>query len=538
MALIATAVFAALVCVGDGVLRDTPYVHHLALLVVFAAVCLPYLLRKSTYTLNAPALFCAAALSLACIPLLSGALNLSLPLCAVGVCALFCLFLLFCLCLQGALRVHQPAAATTSPRAAFWPVFAVSAASLCGIWARYFPSETSGDVLNQWQQIHGEIPYTDVHAVAHTLFLKGLYTLWNSTGAAVLAHIVLISLLYACFARRFAARGGCVAAFACFVLLANTCLDAAYSTYMWPLKDTPYTICLGFLTLLLMRWADGEKTLSPFAAIGLGACLALAALLRYNGLVPAVLCGALFAVRLWKSRQLRALAVAALTALVLTAGVQLTARYALQVESPANGTSVHIFGSGIAAVVAKDGVLTPEQAAQIEALYPVDWMKKHYNDWSHPNLFWAEEPQDAQQLAALRAEGAEVYGGNTFMAALGLHKAETIRLYFSLLPRNLGLLLQDWLYNTVAYWGIGDVLFFQSHVFICMLLVLAAFTLLTRAQRRARWWIALPLLANLASVMVAAATNEDRYVLITFTLAPVLLADMLLQKKEPCHDGT
>ncbi|MBR6791089.1 MAG: hypothetical protein IKM31_09510 [Oscillospiraceae bacterium] len=111
-------------------------------------------------------------------------------------------------------------------------------ASLCLSWLKWYPSGTSPDTRHQWGQIHGDLILNDIHALGHTIYLKALLAIWDSYAIAILAHILMIALLYAFFAHYLAGKGIRLGWMLLAVSLFTAC-ESPTSTYMYPWKDTP-----------------------------------------------------------------------------------------------------------------------------------------------------------------------------------------------------------------------------------------------------------------------------------------------------------
>ena len=465
-----------------------------------------------------------------------------------------------------------PSTPASGRLAGFWPAFFTALAGMVLNWIFVFPSGSNMDTVNQWEQIHGHLRRSDIHAPVHTLYLKALLQIWDSYGTVILFQILAFAVLFGCFSR-FLARKGVPVPVTCLLIAAHLLCMTVSQTYFFPFKDVPYTLCIGIVTLLLLelleqpvpvpaspsggtggsvspgrtpaRAAQGfgagqEEDSAPeegsrggrrplFSlprAVLLGACLALITLFRYNGIVVTLGCGLWFAWRFAKGRQWRQLLAMAGAALVCAVGLQLYVRQALRPDSLPNGFSIQVFGSGVAAVVAYGGEISPEQWERIQAVLPVQWMKEKYTSWTHPGLIW-----DWDNDPRLYDPNMRVFN-NSFVLSMGMHKWEVVRLYFSLLPRNLGLMLRDVLYNTSSVHGIFTDNFPSCNVFLTGLIAFAAAVRWRRRQWRTYWVIVLPILCNMLSIAISTITNEFRYLLPTASLFPFLLL-YILSVKQP-----
>ena len=124
---------------------------------------------------------------------------------------------------------------------------------LTAFWLLFFyPYGNTADSENQWMQVHGQIPYSDIHSIGHTLFLGLLLKLSDSFATVVAVQIVLAALVWGLFAHDYARRS-VHGAFLAVLLAGFLTPAAAIDAWCYPLKDAPYTVCVALLTWLLMR---------------------------------------------------------------------------------------------------------------------------------------------------------------------------------------------------------------------------------------------------------------------------------------------
>ncbi|MDD3409722.1 MAG: hypothetical protein PHY12_02825 [Eubacteriales bacterium] len=405
---------------------------------------------------------------------------------------------------------ERPTVRTDAARGS-WIVGLYAFLSLCALWTLYFPYCDYPDTYNQWLQISGAIPYSDIHAIAHTLLLKVALKLGGGSYAPLVGvQLMLTALLYGCFARfllrRGARLGWLLALIGCAVWLPDV-----NNVYVSALKDMPYALFLGFATLLMMKHA--ESPLSLRDSILLGLLLAGAALMRLNGMLPALLC-LLFVLldrrRVWK----RALAAVCAFGLCF-AGATGIAELWLKPEHPANGFSVSVFGAGLSAVAMEGGQMTPEQEERLNSLIPMQTVKRYYQSGSPRRLVWGRD------LTFDHAETRLL--NNAYIIALGEHKREVIELYLALFPCNAGLMLRVLWDGMREYLALYSPDFVQCHALWLWLTLLAACAGF-RGRARMRWIALLPVLGNVASILISTVTNEARYMLPTFLLLPALLS--------------
>ncbi len=292
--------------------------------------------------------------------------------------------------------------------------------------------------------------------------------------------------------------------------------------YTQPLKDLPYSFCVGIVTYLLIRFLE-SGSLRRGQSVALGVCLAFATLFRYNGIVVSIGVGLFFLIVFLKKRQFVSLLCSLAAATVCVAGVGVVSRGILHAETPENGFSMQIFGTGIAAVLANDGNVTPEQSAELEEILPVNWMVEHYERWNARGLVWTQDfSGDAGEL--LSDPSMQVFN-NAFIVAIGAHRADVIRLYAQLFVQNPLICLRELAYGSFAVWGwrTESVQFYYTNVFLLSVLLLALFARIRRGERGRFWLAMLPVLCNIVSILISTVTNELRYLMPTFLLAPVLL---------------
>lgn len=498
------------------------WLSFLLLVALLAALALPPLAKKENRRLRACPLALGAAQGVASLSYLSNNGGLSprmIALCALGVALVFTV--LFTGLHARFSRAETPPAAEpdgADARKAAALIALLSFFAFVLAWLTVFPSDLSApDTVNQLMQARGEIPYSNVHTVAHTLLLALFSRLDPSLGLYMLAGCTAAALLYGLFAGYLTRRGTPYP----LLLLALTPFlmpKLTVALYTQPLKDLPYSLCVGLVTYFLMRLID-EGRLSRAKAVLLGVSLAFCTLFRLNGAVVTLLVGAYFAGFFLKRGQWGALWRTLLSALVCVAGLSLFSAYALRAESPENGFSVQVFGAGIAAVVAEEGEMSDAQTAQIEQTLPMEWMQSRYAPWNARSLFW-------EQDETARGDARTAVFNNRFVLALGAHKAEAVRLYIALFFQNPLLCLREIAFGTYCVWGwqIESVQFYYTNSFLCCALLLAC---CARKSRR-RLFALLPIACNMLSIFVATVTNETRYLMPTFLLAPVLLLYFLL----------
>lgn len=425
----------------------------------------------------------------------------------------------FRLVLQGIQPLKKPC---RKPMHSALAVSGYSAVALLLFWARYFyPSGTSPDTVQQWGQIHGTLRYNDIHALGHTIFLKGLLTIWDSYAIVILVNILMVSLLYGAFAHYLAGKGVSLGTLVLAVSLFTGCGPSAY-VYMYPWKDTPYTIALGVLSLLMIYIVDGDVPFTVPKAILFGVALAYSTLFRLNGIVVLLFASVWIVIWCIKNKAFQQLAAVALAAGVCFAGVNWYGYGVLKAESPKNGYASQVFASGLAAMVTQCGDdLSPEDRAEIGQYLSLDWMESQYAPWQNYKLIWTED--DRQPGGVFDDPNMDIFS-NQFVLDVGEHRDEVIGLYFRLMPKHFMVCLQDVLYNTYLIWGLSGLPnFLASNIFLLVLLMVGVGAVWKKASIARRLVVFAPMLCNVVSIAISTITNETRYLLPTFTLFPMLL---------------
>lgn len=394
--------------------------------------------------------------------------------------------------------------------------------ALCLAWTEVFPADLGApDTVNQLMQVDGTIPYSNIHTIAHTLLLAIVHAVDPSLGLLMALYYLAIAFLYGLFGRLAYERGVpfivIITAFVPFLMPKLT-----FALYTQPLKDLPYSFCIGIVTYLMIRFIE-DGSLNRGRAIALGVCLAFTTLFRYNGIVVSIVVGVFFLIAFLKKRQFLSIVYSAVAAAVCVAGVGLISNNVLHAQTPENGFSVQIFGTGIAAVLANDGNVTPEQMAELEEILPVEWMVEHYEQWNARGLVWTQD-YATDPVGVFTDENMRVFN-NAFIVSIGMHRGEVVRLYVQLFAQNPLICLRELVYGSFAVWGwrTESIQFYYTNVFLLSALLLAMFARIRRGERRRFWLAMLPILCNVVSILISTVTNEIRYLMPTFLLTPVLL---------------
>ena len=388
----------------------------------------------------------------------------------------------------------------------------------------YYPYGFSGDSLNQWDQIHGAVPYNTIHAIGHTIFLKGLLRLWDSYTAVVWFQLLAVTGFYLCLTDFFYSRGLSLPLIGFVLLMCLIWTDAATRAYFYPWKDTPAALCLGIVTLLLARLSEADRPLGLAEAVLLGTALAWCFLFRLNGVIALVVCGVCCVVLFWKRRCTRQLLAMLLAVQISVGGVCLYSSLVLRPQKLDNGFALQLFGTAIAAVVHEDS-LTAKELEEIGRLLPVDWMREQYgNSRDKRDLLWNENGSEQ-----IREDPTKQVLNNDFIIRMGENKLGVIRLFFRLLPRHFPTMAKDLLGSMAIVFLQDSLLFTASNIFW----MAAVFWAVLESRLRGPALLpVLPVLCNTVSIMLSAATNEMRYLLPSFLLAPFFVFYFIWQGKK------
>lgn len=373
----------------------------------------------------------------------------------------------------------------------------------------FFPYGSSPDTVNQWEQIHGVLPYNRIHAIGHTIFLKGLLSIYDNYMIVIVFHILWVMAIYLLFSNYFLSKGFPVWSVATVFAFSLIVELMAKWAYFYPLKDTPAALCICLTTLILMKYSE-EKKIGLFSATVLGFALAWCWLFRLNGIIVFCVMGAYFSFSFIKHRYFRQLSLM-LAAIILSVGfVNIYTDKCLKPAEYENGFSIQVFASGIAAMV-DSGELSDEELERIDEFISVDWMQSNYSRFKKNMLIWEIDGEISSDEPEL-----EIFN-NKFVLDLGANKQQIIKLYFELMPRHLAVCIKDIFGSIFMMWK-TPLVFTSSYFFSVLMIVLLAVSARLKLKDSI---IFLPSLCNTVSIMISTITNEGRYLLPAFMLMPV-----------------
>lgn len=402
-------------------------------------------------------------------------------------------------------------------------VFAFSCMILMSFWIDVWPYGATTDSFNQWNQIHGKIHYSDVHAMGHTILLKLLLEIMDSYRIVIVFQVLCTAAVYTLFAAFFMKNRIPIGLILLGIVLYNW-NHAPMSPVAYPWKDLPYSLCVALLTLLMMG-----DCFSDIHCIGLhgcgraaayGALLAGIYLLRLNGILILLFTGAYLIFCYAQGRKFKEIIALVAVCAAMISGINWYGYKVLGFNHAENGFSIAVFGSGLAAAV-NDNHITQEELDMVDQYLPVEWMQKHYSLTCPRTVIWDEDDtvEDPETL---------VYN-NHFVVAMGKHPSEVIKLYLKLLPNHWKSYLQNILYSTTSVWGHRTFNFDAFYDNITQVVLIGfALCMLCRKAFRQIWPVLTPVFWNIVSISISAITNEERYLLPTVMLAPFLILFFLV----------
>lgn len=393
-------------------------------------------------------------------------------------------------------------------------IFIYAAISLSLLWIKFYPSGTSPDTINQWNQVHTG-HYSDIHAIGHTIFLKWLLSIYDCYNIVIFVHIIMISSLYATYSYYFSKKHVRLE----LQLLLVSIFTSGFMgivPYLYPWKDTPYTFCIGMVVLLLIDFIENREKFSIIKAILIGIFTVYIGLFRLNGIVMTVFVVIYMTIVLIKNKKVKQLSAMLIPVIAIYCGIHYYAYDVLKTESPVNGYSMQQIGSGIIAAVSDNP--TDNEITMVSKYCNVDHLTDIHSPWHGEMWVWLD---DEAQL---------------FLKKLADNKKDAIVVSSKLFFNHPIAMVKDLIYNTVSIWGHMNYKDWPWHLVslhlsdnITLLLILASviITLWKKKIFSNRIVIFMPILLNIMSIIVATITNEQRYFLPIITLFPILITYIL-----------
>jgi len=138
--------------------------------------------------------------------------------------------------------------------------------------------------------------------------------------------------------------------------------------------------------------------------------------------------------------------------------------------------------------------------------------ENYYSPTSKNTLIWEKDACDE----IINNPNLEILN-NEFVIKMGENKLDVIKLYINLIPKHLPTLINDILGSTAIAWHVNSLFFVSSHIFIAVLFAFLKY----KYRLQHNWWLVfMPCLCNTASIMISTITNEIRYLLPSFLIAP------------------
>ena len=458
---------------------------------------------------------------------------------------------------------------TSALKVGLWSsLSALLALSVCFIG--FFPGGFPEDLADQiGQTISGQ--YNNWHPYVHTLILELLLSICDHIGFITFAQLVMFALLigktasiaYKCgVPARHAVLGS-----ALFGFLPNNAMPNVS-----PLKDFMFTYALIWCTLLLLELAVDLHQARRFGfMLQFALSLYFIKELRHNGVIALLFVAAfvvLITIKCWKTIRLRLFAglLLALSMIGLSDG---PLYHALDVAPNAVSPAVTMF-CAVGSCVNKDKPLSEETLEKLEAVMPLErWARLYSRFRGHDDYIWGEEPVFDMNLTQFSlAESFEIYfealskypdivikdrldGSNilwdvsqpdeSFNAKAFLIIREEVP-YTRPSPDNWWVQhiqkpIQDayqylthfYLPNHHTHDLLFDMLMWRSGAYLIFLLVLFVYWQKNRLYRM--WWAALPMLGNIASLVLVLYHQSFRYVYFVQPIVLILFIGSLYMKK-------
>ena len=310
---------------------------------------------------------------------------------------------------------------------------------LCLIcWLPYFlyqyPGIMTPDSINQFEQVLGEIPYSNHHPLAHTMVIKLFYNiglLFTDNRVIAISFYTFFQMCFMAFSVSYlintlkAFRFRPLVLFIITLFYALVPYHAVFSVTIW--KDIMFAGSVLLFTCSLLRFLHGYKlqTVLMFIFTGIMMCL-----FRSNGWYGFLLCIP-FLLYFYRGKAkiiFPSVALILLTVIV----IKYPAMNHAHVIQPDLIESLSIPTQQIAAVLCNDRELSEEQLSLIENVVDLTYIKDLYN------------PTFADNMKELVRAGNQSY--------LSAHKKEFLKLWIALGLAYPGDYLQAYIDQTYGYW--------------------------------------------------------------------------------------
>lgn len=305
-------------------------------------------------------------------------------------------------------------------------------------WLPYFlyqyPGIMTPDSINQFEQVLGEIPYSNHHPLAHTMVIKLFYhfgLLFTDNRVIAISFYTFFQMCFMAFSVSYlintlkAFRFRPLVLFIITLFYALVPYHAVFSVTIW--KDIMFAGSVLLFTCSLLRFLHGMqlKTILMFIISGIMICL-----FRSNGWYGFLLCTPflLYYYRKKAKYIFPSMAFILLTVIVTKYPVM----NHVHVIQPDLIESLSIPTQQIAAVICNDRELTQEQLSLIGNVVDLTYIKDLYN------------PTFADNMKELVRAGNQPY--------LATHKKEFLKLWIELGLAYPGDYLKAYIDQTYGYW--------------------------------------------------------------------------------------
>ncbi len=423
--------------------------------------------------------------------------------------------------------------------------------SVCLVYlTAYYPGGMTSDSFIQWEQMQ-EFRFNDWHPAFSTLLNWFFTRIDNSPASIALADSLFFSLVFASMTAYLEELG--LSRRVLFVICALFVLNPVngiMAITIW--KDIPYSVSLLWLTLLAMkitysrgRWLDSRYNMAV-----LSGSLAFTALLRHNGMAPALLMMATLFILCGRQRR-NALAVV-LSALCLLALVKGPLYWFLEVEPGCRYQRMVNPIMQVGGIIAAGGALTEEEIRVVENILPLEKWKEGYSVYSEVPLtsmsgfnmeYFTTNGRDflrAWAGMALRnprlALRAYLYRTAIIWRIMSPPGNRVYTNYAQVEPNSLGLatesrmpLLKAWLDDLL--WLTNDSgylwIFWKPATYMLLILLFGVVALVKNGRR---WLLVLtPVIGNTLGLMLITTSDQSRYYYATMIIAPFIIGAAFLK---------
>lgn len=404
--------------------------------------------------------------------------------------------------------------------------YAVPLISISIEWILSFPAKLSTDSYVQLYQIENNV-YSDVHPAAHTLFCKILMQIYNSPAIVILVQILSLCLITG-YAFDYFYKKGISYKILVPILVIWSCLGPIriVTCFFW--KDVFFSIGILLETVVLIKLLDQKEKPKIIDLILGGLALAIITLFRHNGIVIYFTCIILYTFLIIKNRKKR-FEIPIIISLVLILFVKLVVYNFFEILPNDNGTKYALPAKAIISVVYNDGNYTEEQLQKIEQLLPKDVIKTYYDLEIGQGLLWRT---------------VSIADTPSFSDTLNGKEKIITELFIELFPKNIGIMLRD-------MWGSSSLMLkfqydnkttcanqelmkqslsnnfdygnFLDHNMTYMFLLILCMIMLIKHKKNIYLLPFLPVLANVASIVISNISYEARYAYPTICCTAILI---------------